>query len=47
LEIDLHDAKEKELIDEQPKVHQTRSQSKRDALIQNPPVKIHQTRSRK
>ena len=47
MEIDYQDAKEKELIDEQPKVHQTRSQTKKDALIRNPPVKVHQTRSRK
>ena len=47
MEIDYQDAQEKVLIDEKAKVHQTRSQTKRDALIQNPPVKIHQTRSRK
>ena len=47
MEIDYQDAKEKELIDEEPKVHQTRSQTKKDELIRNPPVKVHQTRSRK
>jgi hypothetical protein len=47
MEIDYQDAKVKELIDEEPKVHQTRSQTKKDALILNPPVKVHQTRSRK
>ena len=37
METDFQDAKEKELIDEQPKGHQTRSRSKRDALIINLP----------
>ena len=44
MEIDYQEEKERE--QEEEKVHQTRSQSKKDSLIRNPPVKIHQTRSR-
>jgi hypothetical protein len=44
MEIDYQEEKERE--QEKEKVHQTRSQSKKDSLIRNPPVKIHQTRSR-